>query len=387
MAVGVNWGPPLTDDVAGLTNGEAAECKMGVYTSKDGGATWAFHTAPAPPVRQTMPVHPTRCEGDPALVFDAQDRLHLTGIAQAGDDLLPPPAGSGQGFMTYYTRSDDLGATWSPPVILSDLDPAQDRNWMALDPATGAVVVDWQNTAKDFANWTVQLAWSLDRGATWATQEAPQRSVCAPPGPLLPHAGDLLYTCRNATGNDVHLLVYAFDLANRTGALRAALNVSGAWPGLAALRDGTLSQHWDDGDAPDTKLAWSRDHGRTWTEPASLRALLDGQPAGAHAYWAEGDAHGALHLIAQADAAPVAPVPGAPAHHELRHVVLAANGSKLQETVLAAWDDTEPPTPRPALTLGDHYYGIARAGDRTLLAFTRDSAIDLTLAAPKLPGA
>jgi hypothetical protein len=395
MAIGVNLGPPYTERLQGLPGGESHVCKLAVYVTEDGGKAWREAIAP-PPKFQTGPLGPTpgQCAGDPALAFDDAGRLHVTGIATAGSP--PGPfgmlAGDNRGFVTYYVRSDDLGKTWGEPVVVSDNGASQDRNWITRDPASGTLWVDWQNTEGGLGNWTTELAWSADDGARWQLMDKEKRPRCYTDGPVALLGGEVLFSCVNSTSDEeTRIRVYAFDPATGDSTLRGEVLEQGYWPFLTAFRDGRLAMHYDVGEQTfDTQLLWSSDGGRTWANPTSLRGVAEGAWRSAHSYWAEADPWGGYHVLAflqrHDGSVPLQGPFGGPFYaQELRHLVFNATGAKVEETKLAAWSTKDLPAPRLAQGLGDHFYGLAWGQDRALLAFTRDAALQLTLALPALP--
>lgn len=385
LAVGVNFGPPLAERAQGLPD-DSHVCRLGVYVTEDAGASWREAFAP-PPEFRNGPLGPTpnQCAGDPALVFDDAGRLHVTGIATSGN--LPGPlrglAGDNLGYVTYYVRSDDLGRTWGESVVLSANGSPQDRNWLTRDPSNRALYAVWQNTAGPLANWTTEVAWTLDGGATWRNQAPEQRPRCHTDGPVVVRGMEALVSCSNTTSEEeTRVRVYAFDPASGDVELRSELVQQGFWPFLTALPSGRLALQYSAFDG-DTQILWSGDGGRTWQSPTSLRGVSEGAWDFAHAYWAEADRLGGYHLITRlTNIESLAPAGPTIASYELRHLVLDEGGARVQETTLEAWKSTDPPKPRPAQTLGDHYYGIAWGAERALLAYTRDAEVKLTLVQP-----
>lgn len=391
MAIGVNLGPPFTEHARGSHD----LCRLEVYVTEDGGRAWRAGTVPPPAF--TLPFAGAaagQCSGDPALVFDEAGTLHASGLANAGTAPagLPLPGREGGGFAAYYARSDDLGRTWGEPVVVGPNGQNQDRNWLARDPASGALYVNWQNVAGGEADWTTEVAWSLDGGATWRNQEPHQRPVCRTPGPVTLAGGVPLVSCVKP-GDPDRVRVYAFDPASGGLALRGGFEAEATWPLLVALADGRLAAVYRASEgglvSGDSLVRFSGDAGRTWSDALSTRELAEGPWDLARAYWAAADPFGGLHMMVRVgrleapmdDAGRAREGTGA-VRYELRHLALDAAGRKAHEVALEAWSAASPPAVRPAQGLGDHYYAIAWSGDEALLAYTRDGAIKLTLATP-----
>ena len=124
--------------------------------STDGGQTWSEPI----PVSKLVP-------GDPQIpdavraVLDSQGRLHV-----AWSENYPPLFVSRH---VFYTRTDDFGETWTPPVDLSD--PARDDDW---DAAIN-LAIDNQDTVQ--AVWTCGVnprrcyRLSNDHGDTWSSPQ------------------------------------------------------------------------------------------------------------------------------------------------------------------------------------------------------------------------
>lgn len=373
VAVGVNLGPSLVERALGLVSQDSWVCRLGIFVSEDGGATWRETHAPTPEIA-TGPLgpEPTSCAGDPAIVFDDEGRMHVTGIATRGS-ALSPLAGDGIGFQTYYVRSDDLGATWVDAAIPSPNGMSQDRNWMAWDAERRIVYVVWQNTDGPFSEWTTEVAWSEDGGATWRTQDEAQRLVCGTPGIFAFHDGDVLYSCATVTEEGKNRVYVAeFDPDSGAGTVRSTLNVAGYWPHVVARADGSLVLRYAL-ETGDEALLVSPDGGRTWGQPTELRALVAGAWGSAEALWEIADPSGGYHMIVR-----LVRATGPVADYELRHVVLDRDLALAHEATLSAWSTTTPPTPRSAQTLGDHYHGIAWTGTSALLVWAQDAALGLT---------
>ena len=137
-------------------------------TSRDGGATFA-------PSRSILTVGPpyfggatgipglSRAMGFPQIGVDPHDRtLYVCWSDFRNGDV-----------DVFVSRSTDHGHTWSAPLRVND-DPLHDGNdqflqWLAVDPVTGAVYVQFYDRRADPENrgTRVTLARSTDRGRTF----------------------------------------------------------------------------------------------------------------------------------------------------------------------------------------------------------------------------
>jgi hypothetical protein len=67
--------------------------------------------------------------------------------------------------------SADGGTTWSPPTVVTQVcgNPFVQGSQVAVDPATGKVYVAWESFAADFFTREIDIASSVDGGATFST--------------------------------------------------------------------------------------------------------------------------------------------------------------------------------------------------------------------------
>jgi hypothetical protein len=127
----------------------------GFSTSHDGGRTWASGFVPA------VPGSPFTL-GDPSLAMDRRGHIFYTSL---GTD-----AAGNSGLI--INESTDGGTSFGDATVVV-LDPGSDKEWLAIGPdptnmARDNLYVTW--TSFGSAGSTLNLARSIDGGATWTTQ-------------------------------------------------------------------------------------------------------------------------------------------------------------------------------------------------------------------------
>ena len=268
---------------------------IGYGWSTDGGLTWQssrvnFSTLPA-----------SQSTGDPALAADSQGNVYLGILAYSG---------TGDGILV--AKSTDGGQSFAEPVRL---DTGGDKEFLAVDLRNDNVYAVWENggtfgqtiyfskTANGGASWTPRVAisgsgstgngaypavgpngeiyvvWcnfgnrlnfdrSLDEGATWlGTDVVIRNDVVEPRTPL--------------AGGFRNFMIPAIAADTSNGPYRGRVYV--VWP------DQRL------GD-PDTFLAWSDDHGGTWSEPVRVNDDAVGNDADQFQPWVAVDGNGHVHV-------------------------------------------------------------------------------------------
>jgi hypothetical protein len=148
---GSEWGFPVTTFGTG-----AAEWNCSVVLSQDSGSSWSMSRSA-----------PAACGA--ALGTDERSWYYATGFGPAASiDMIYVLNGSG----IEFTRSTDMGVTWSSPVLISGvvssstgfIEPA-----IATDPGTGAIACLWLDTRSDPSAdaWVVYEVDSPDNGTSW----------------------------------------------------------------------------------------------------------------------------------------------------------------------------------------------------------------------------
>lgn len=167
-------------------------------------------------------------------------------------------------------RSEDGGKTWSDPV------PMIDTEWDDRSPAI-AQLPDGTLVASLFTypETSVAITRSFDDGKTWEQKpvmiRAPFHSLATDGPPLVMPGGSLLLAAYGTEKEgDKHEAIGIFTSSDRGQTWRHLSTIRAPQemtePGLARLRDGTLVLITRSEGA----VSWSKDGGRTWTEPRNL---------------------------------------------------------------------------------------------------------------------
>ncbi|HEV8360870.1 MAG TPA: hypothetical protein VGR28_10490 [Candidatus Thermoplasmatota archaeon] len=113
---------------------------MGVYTSHDGGRTWANQLMPGYPGDDTLNLLSLfDCSSDPVVTFDGKGRALATGIG-----VKTAPTGDILASGIWVAQSFDKGATW-PVQGIAAAGPSilHDKQWIVADPVTGGAFLGW----------------------------------------------------------------------------------------------------------------------------------------------------------------------------------------------------------------------------------------------------
>jgi len=175
-----------------FTLGEDERCGKynvwsGVYWTRDGGRTWNHTLLPGyPGDARTTALSDYACGSDPVLVFDANGTVYYASIQFTLDPASAPPLpqlGPIYGYnpvksAVIVARSRDGGETWDDPVVLDTRTGGVflDKEWMAVDPASGSLYVTYVDTTAS----TLFVTRSDDGAATWTEPVAILSSDPAP---------------------------------------------------------------------------------------------------------------------------------------------------------------------------------------------------------------
>jgi sialidase-1 len=197
-------------------------------------------------------------------------REHFAKLYQDYRKLGMPEVDSPRGGRAEFIRSDDDGKTWSAPKVL--IDTEQDDRHPALAQLSDGTLL------ASFFTWPttkVAIVRSTDDGKTW--EQTPHFAVApfqwsATDGPVIemPDRSVLLaaYGGFGVEGETSLLGVYRSTDKGESWKSIAQVKAPYAMdePSIARLQDGTLVAI----ARREGALTWSRDQGRTWTEPVTL---------------------------------------------------------------------------------------------------------------------
>lgn len=172
----------------------------GHFWSLDGGRTWANDLIPGfPGDDRPSPLKGNECNTDPVSVFDSDgtywhNGLNYRGARQDVGDPDNPLGNDGlvTGSQIFFARSpaSEKAATFDRITTASygDNDPLifNDKNWLAVDPASDHMIHTWTNFYA--AGAVIEFVESFDAGATW-THPTPLTPGAGVPGVTAPSAG------------------------------------------------------------------------------------------------------------------------------------------------------------------------------------------------------
>lgn len=370
FAVGVNAGPSEVDRAMGAPDGSTARCQNDILLTEDGGATWRYVETPRPAAAYESHSVRDYCGGDPALLFDADGVLHHSGIARGGP--------LGNGYVVYYTKSPDLGASWSEPVVLSG-GTEEDRNWIGLAP-DGTLYVVWQHFNGDGGT---AVALSTDGGDSWNTELPELGEACFTTSPPVFDGATLLLGCSMYGEEQPLVRLLERDAATGAYAVRADLPSAAYWPKLAWAGRALYLFVDEFGSATTTAFAASADAGRTWTafEAASKFLPEDFPRANHEVQWLATDPWGRVHIVWQGHERVSLTVTARTVESAFGHAVVDESGALLQASRLGPGNRiTEPEAPKTmGGSLGNHYMGLAFNATSGLLVWSEDATLEYAM--------
>jgi hypothetical protein len=348
---------------------------MDYFFTEDGGANWRNVANPFVTVEHDE-VAEIAALGDPAMVFDEEGTLHISGMKA--------PSIPEGGFEIFYASTPDLGRSWSEPIVFTN-DGDNDRNWIGYG-GDGQVFVNWQNSGR-----TSEIRWSEDYGQTW-NDETTQYSGCTQASIPSMVEGEPHFACRDRGSDDVEPFIRVVRLDRSVPAL---VNVSeihtidGDFPALSIGPNG----EWHVGtglDGTEILFATSHDNGATWSSPSDARAIspVDDtwEDGSVHLFWFTSDPWGNLHFIIGGQIAGDVNE-DVPLNIPVAHIVIDAVTREVvtEKLITHRLFYNEPTRVPPAVgvpLIGDHFYGIDFTSTQGYMVYTREQAIDFTLLTP-----
>lgn len=286
---------------------DGATTRIEIHRSLDAGETWT--SAVLPLARSDLPVYRS-FSGDVVLAFAPDGVLYAAGVAARGVDvggccLVADLA-------VHVLRSDDLGATWSGPVFVSDgLGPTvagvlQDKPWLTVGPE-GTIHLGWTRFTTVF-HTTILTTRSTDGGATWAPERVLVASdptdydqysglTLAAPGDGLVYASWTVIEGGSPSNPGQQVVAVSADDGATFG---APVPVSGArFPGFGAVFADPSDAARASVVVPDLDgravLVATEDAGATWSPPLQLSSRAGPEPLAAGVVDAEGAARVAYY--------------------------------------------------------------------------------------------
>lgn len=160
------------------------------YTSFDGGATWTNIQLPHLTFQTgaTGALSDMDSAGDPSVAFGPNNTVYYANLVFSRFN-----AGSG----VVVSVSQDGGLTWSEPHIVrvdgvdangrpTDTDVSNDKEWIGVDPNSGAVYVSWTEFGPTGS--PIIVSKSTDGGVTWSTPVKLNPAAGFTPGGITPYS-------------------------------------------------------------------------------------------------------------------------------------------------------------------------------------------------------
>lgn len=268
---------PLDELVPALPGGDGGRppCRgfaVCLFTTRDGGETWANTTLPA--AGQYF---------DPQILFTKSGRLVVVTL------------GYGQGTSTHIavTSTTDDGFTWTPTVTASTNDRV-DRPWLRAG-LHGLALLYVADSGRE-----VRGAVSKDEGATWS---AAGTLTCRWPSPPVEvSAGSWVFLCSHYVDGRLLTRAFGWDRASATFEPRGSMPLSRWFPIVTKDGQGGLvavTSHDDVGGEASITVRSSRDQGASWGPAFDLRKASEDLHAMRYSCLMAADLHsdGTLRVI------------------------------------------------------------------------------------------
>jgi hypothetical protein len=209
--------------------------------STDGGSTWTGGNLPGI-TKHENPANPYDRVSDPAVAFDASHNVWMISSLALLEGVGGP---SGAAVLT--SRSTNGGATWSNPVIVSNVGDV-DKNWITCDntvssPFYGHCYTEWDVFSE---NDRVYMSTSTDGGITWGARTRPKGNPAGIGGqPVVQPNGTVIVPLANAS----ETAIGAFRSTNGGSSWSRVTTVAGVSEHTVAgnLRSGALPSAEIDG--------------------------------------------------------------------------------------------------------------------------------------------
>jgi hypothetical protein len=171
-SIAINPEDPLTM-VAGSNdyNTPNSDAWTGVYTTHNGGLTWKSSFIPGYSGGPSSVLTGYHGAGDPVIVASSHGTFYYAGIAFVRARS-PTPFNLHPGYdnCVFVAKSTDNGDTFTPVIVwqaLNSMARFDDKEWVAVDPATGNVYLAWVIFTA-LVSARLMFSRSTDGGQTWS---------------------------------------------------------------------------------------------------------------------------------------------------------------------------------------------------------------------------